>query len=37
MTKENKKVVEKKSSDNFKLENLASYKNCKLDIQNLQK
>jgi hypothetical protein len=37
MTKENKKVVEKKSNDNFKLENLASYKNCKLDIQNLQK
>ena len=37
MTKENKKVVEKKSNDNFKLENLSSYKNCKLDIQNLQK
>jgi len=37
MTKENKKVVEKKSNENFKLENLSSYKNCKLDIQNLQK
>ena len=27
----------KKSNSNFKLENLTSYKNCKLDIQNLQK
>ena len=26
MTKENKKVVEKKSNENFKLENLSSYK-----------
>ena len=32
-----KKDDTKKSSDNFKLENLSSYKNCKLDIQNLQK
>ena len=32
-----KKDDTKKSNNNFKLENLSSYKNCKLDIQNLQK
>ena len=32
-----KKEDTKKSNSNFKLENLTSYKNCKLDIQNLQK
>ena len=33
MTKEKKE----KSNNDYKLENLSSYKNCKLDIQNLQK
>tara|TARA_R110002020_G_scaffold395531_1_gene605559 strand:+ start:171 stop:1043 length:873 start_codon:yes stop_codon:yes gene_type:complete len=33
MTKEKNE----KSNNDFKLENLTSYKNCKLDIQNLQK